>query len=144
MCYKAKVYLVKEESFKYDCQFLNEYDIRDFLIDKTNLAMESEEVVLLIALDTKNRPVNYFEVSRGSVDVAILHPREIFKRLLLSNATSFVIAHNHPSGNLEPSQEDIKTCKDFRELGNLMQIELLDSIIINANEEILSIRSVIL
>lgn len=144
MCYKARVYLVKEDNFKYDCQFLNEYDIRDFLIDKTNLAIESEEVVLLITLDTKNKPINFFEVSRGTIDMTVAHPREIFKRILLSNAARFVIAHNHPSDNLEPSQEDIKMYKDFRKLGELMGIELLDSVIINQKEEIFSINSMVL
>ena len=71
------------------------------------------EVICIVNLRTDGIPLNCNFVSMGVVDQSIAHPREIFKSSILSNATSMILIHNHPSGNLEPSKWDTKTPRDF-------------------------------
>ncbi|MCR1960244.1 DNA repair protein RadC [Thomasclavelia cocleata] len=140
MCYKGRLYLVKEKEFKYNEKIKNPSDIRNFLVTNTSLACEPEEVLILINLNIDNTIINYFEVSRGAIDQTIACPREIVKRIILSNASKFVLAHNHPSGNLLLSKDDIKIYKTMKQVADLMEIELLDSIVINQNKKFSSTR----
>jgi DNA repair protein RadC len=94
---------------------------------------EAEETMILLALDTKCKPTGLFEVSRGSLDSAIVHPREIYKRAIMANASSIILAHNHPSGDPTPSQEDIEITKRIAEAGRILGIELHDHIVIGEN-----------
>ena len=73
-------------------------------------------------------------VSVGSLNEALINPREIFKSAILSNAHSMMLIHNHPSGNLTPSTSDIQTTARMQELGELMGISLVDHIITGRNE----------
>jgi DNA repair protein RadC len=90
----------------------------------------AEESMVMITLDTKNNITGLFTVSQGSLNSSIVHPREIYKRAILQNAASIIIAHNHPSGDTTPSQEDIAVTKRISEAGKLLGIELLDHIIV--------------
>jgi DNA repair protein RadC len=94
------------------------------------MSKQSEEVLVMIALTTKNTICGAFEVSRGTLNASIVHPREVFKRALLVNAASVAIAHNHPSGDPTPSPEDISLTKRIKEVGKILGVELLDHIII--------------
>ncbi|MEG1482912.1 MAG: DNA repair protein RadC [Cetobacterium sp.] len=96
-------------------QFLEEYD---------------RECLIVMALNTKNKVINISVVSVGSLNSSIVHPREVFKTLILSNAASFIIAHNHPSGNSTESREDILITKRLNECAKIMGINLLDHLII--------------
>ncbi len=69
-------------------------------------------------------------VSIGSLDSSIVHPRELFKEAIAASASSMIIAHNHPSGNPEASQDDIKLTRRLVEVGKLMGIEIVDHIIL--------------
>lgn len=140
MCHKARLYLVKEKEFKYNEKINNPNDIKDFLITNTSLPYEPEEVLILINLNTNNTVINYFEVSRGAIDQTIACPREIIKRTLLSNAAKFILAHNHPSGDLSLSNCDIEMYKKMMQIGELVEVELLDSIVINQDKNITSTR----
>jgi DNA repair protein RadC len=91
------------------------------------------EVVALMSLSTKNQINSLSIVSMGSLYSSIVHPREIFKVAILSNAASIIIAHNHPSGDSTPSREDIDMTNRLKECGKLLGIELLDHIIIGDN-----------
>jgi len=91
---------------------------------------EPEEVMVMIALDTKCKPTGIFEVSRGELSASIAHPREIYKRALLANAANIIIAHNHPSGDPAPSQDDIDITKRISEAGKILGIKLHDHLII--------------
>ena len=95
--------------------------------------VQAEEVFCIICFDTKNRPIASFEVSRGGLASAIVHPREVFKRALLANSASIAVGHNHPSGETDPSKEDIQLVKRLQEAGHLLGVPLLDSIIIGDN-----------
>lgn len=88
------------------------------------------EQFIIACLNTKNEPTNILVVSVGTLNKAIVHPREVFKTAILSNAASIVAFHNHPSGNSEPSQQDIELTNRLYEAGELLGIKLLDHLII--------------
>jgi DNA repair protein RadC len=94
----------------------------------------AEEVLLMISLNTKNRVTGLFEVSRGTLSASLVHPREVFKRAILNNASSIIIAHNHPSGDLKPSREDIELTRKLMDAGRILGISLLDHIIIGDDD----------
>ena len=81
-------------------------------------------------IDTKNQPTSINICSRGSLNSCIVHPREVFKPAILSNASSIILGHNHPSGVTTPSQEDINLTKRLQEAGTILGIEVIDHIII--------------
>jgi DNA repair protein RadC len=83
-----------------------------------------------IFLDTRSQVIKTGEISVGSLDSSIVHPREVFKEAIAASAASIIAAHNHPSGNPEPSQDDIKLSRRLKEAGELVGIDLVDHIII--------------
>ena len=90
------------------------------------------EVFAILNLKTNGKPINLHICSVGTLDAAMVNPREAFKAIILSNAASFICVHNHPSGNCEPSQEDIAVTERMVKCGELMGIKMLDHIIIAA------------
>lgn len=88
------------------------------------------EHLVLLTLDIKNKITSINTVSIGSIDTSIVHPREVFKTAILSNASSIILAHNHPSGDVTPSKEDINITHRIKECGKILGIELLDHLII--------------
>lgn len=87
----------------------------------------------LMALNTKGKLIGVFELSHGTVNCSLAGIREIFVKLCLCGATSFVIAHNHPSGDSMASTLDLETTEKIKEAGNLMEIKLLNHIIVGRN-----------
>jgi DNA repair protein RadC len=92
------------------------------------------EVFLAINLNTQNEINSIHVVSMGSVDSSLVHPREVFKSAILANASSIALAHNHPSGNLNPSQEDINITEKLIKCGEILGIKVIDHIIIADNQ----------
>lgn len=90
------------------------------------------EVFAILNLKTNGKPINLHICSVGTLDAAMINPREAFKAIILSNAASFICIHNHPSGNCEPSQDDIAVTERMVRCGELMGIKMLDHIIIAA------------
>jgi DNA repair protein RadC len=90
------------------------------------------EVFAILNLKTNGKPINLHICSVGTLDAAMINPREAFKAIILSNAASFICIHNHPSGNCEPSQDDIAVTERMVKCGELMGIKMLDHIIIAA------------
>lgn len=90
------------------------------------------EVFAILNLKTNGKPINLHICSVGTLDAAMINPREAFKAIILSNAASFICVHNHPSGNCEPSQDDIAVTERMVKCGELMGIKMLDHIIIAA------------
>ena len=88
------------------------------------------EIFLCLALSTANRVIGAHVAHVGTVDASIASPREVFKFCLLVNARSVIVAHNHPSGNLEPSRADVTVSKQLKAAGEVLGIRLLDSLII--------------
>jgi len=99
------------------------------------------EVVCIINLKADGTPINCHFASMGAVDRAVVHPREMFKASILSNAAKMLLLHNHPSGNLSPSKEDCVMTDRLLALSELLGIPLLDHIIVGGeNKEYFSFR----
>jgi len=91
---------------------------------------KKKEHFWVICLDTRNRLINCKPVSIGSLDTSIVHPREVFKEAVSSSAASVIFVHNHPSGDPEPSREDIELTKRLVKAGEIVGIDVLDHIIV--------------
>jgi len=94
------------------------------------LKRETKEYFFALHLDGKNRIVCVDQVSVGSLNQSIVHPREVFKSCLLSNAAAVILVHQHPTGDSAPSSEDIAITRRLKEAGDLLGIKVLDHIII--------------
>jgi DNA repair protein RadC len=94
------------------------------------LKQETKEYFFSIHLDGKNRISCVDEVSVGSLNQSIVHPREVFKTALLSSAAAIILVHNHPTGDSNPSREDIEITRRLKEAGDIIGVKLLDHIII--------------
>jgi DNA repair protein RadC len=97
---------------------------------RSQLKGKKKEHFLVLCLDTRNRLISRRLVSMGSLDTSIVHPREVFKEAVSCCAASVIFAHNHPSGDPEPSKEDIELTKRLARAGEIVGIDVLDHIII--------------
>ena len=88
------------------------------------------ESFCVLCLNTKNEPTAIHQVSIGTLNASLVHPREAFKLAILSNSASVIAAHNHPSGEPTPSPEDVELTQRLRDSGTLLGIDLLDHIIL--------------
>jgi len=95
--------------------------------DMRNLDREHFAVILL---DSKNAVISVEKVSVGTVNSSIVHPREVLKPALEKSATSIILVHNHPTGNVSPSREDIMITRRFEKCGRILGIEVVDHIIV--------------
>lgn len=94
------------------------------------LRQETKEHFIALHLDVKNRILCIDRVSIGTMTGSLIHPREVFKTALLSSAASLLLIHNHPSGDTNPSREDISITEKLKQAGEIMGIALLDHVII--------------
>lgn len=115
LLYKERTIRSPEDGYKLMRHFLENLD---------------REAFVVVNLDTKNSPVSVNICHVGSLNASIVHPREVMKSAILSNAASIMVGHNHPSGHTDPSQEDIHVTKRLLEAGKILGIELLDHIIV--------------
>lgn len=125
----VSVKLVKESSLLYKGISVKSPEdgynlLKYFLEDK------DREYFIVAALDIKNQPVSIQVCHVGSLNACIVHPREVMKSAILSNAASIIVGHNHPSGHIIPSEEDHNVTKRLKEAGEIIGIELLDHIIV--------------
>lgn len=104
------------------------------------LSQMDRELFCIVNLQADLTPINMNIVTVGSLNEALINPREIFKSAILSNAHSMMLIHNHPSGNLTPSTSDIQTTARMQELGELMGISLVDHIITGRDGNYYSFR----
>lgn len=135
----VSIKMVKEASILYDVRRLSTPSEAAGL-GKLFLEDCDREQVIVCCLDAKNQPVSINVVSTGCLNSSIVHPRETFKLAILSNAASIILFHNHPSGDPEPSQEDINITTRIKEAGNIMGIDLLDHIIIGSDGAYCSLK----
>ncbi len=89
-----------------------------------------KEVFKVLLLDTKNRLIKIETVSSGILDASLVHPREVFYAAIQEMASSVILVHNHPSGNIIPSTQDIEITKTIIDAGKIMNIDVIDHIII--------------
>lgn len=138
---KYSVQLVREKEEKYmEKQANSPQAVADIINEVFNMDTQPFETFVMMALDTKKRPVGCFAVSQGSLNGTIVEPREVFQRAILVNADSIVVAHNHPSGEVIPSFKDMDATRVLKEAGELLRIELVDHIIIGENGKYYSFR----
>lgn len=125
---------VKETSQLYNLQsngiVRSPDDIAEIFKEVFNTEGMTKEHFLLASLNTKNKVEALHVVHIGSLSSSIVHPRDVFQLAILDNAASIIVAHNHPTGDTSPSQEDIQVTRRLKEAGKLMGIELLDHIIL--------------
>lgn len=91
---------------------------------------EPSEVLAILCLSTKHRVIAYHEVSRGSLDATLVHPREVFKAAILANASAIILTHNHPSGDPTPSPDDFALTQRLVQAGQIIGIDVLDHVIV--------------
>ena len=121
----VSIKMVKESSFQYLArQILSPNGAYQMI--KEQLEGLDREQFIIACLNTKNEPINITVVSVGSLNKAIVHPREVFKTAILSNAASVMAFHNHPSGDTTPSDQDIQLTHRLVEEGKLVNLELLE------------------
>ncbi len=100
---------------------------------REELENKKKEYFYALLLDSKNKIIKKELVSIGTLDSSLVHPREIFKGAIKNSAASIILVHNHPSGDPEPSQQDIEVTKEIVKAGQVLNIKVLDHVIIGKN-----------
>ena len=104
-------------------------DVYDLLVDKYG-SLKKEHFICLY-LDTKNNIIKEEVVSVGTLNASLVHPREVFKTAIKESANSLILVHNHPSGDVSPSVEDLEITERLKEVGEGLGIKLLDHLVIS-------------
>ena len=127
-----KVVLVKEKVGRYELprKIGSPEDAYRAITTITNVQEEAQEVLGILILNIKNKIVAVHEISRGTLNASVIHPREVFKPAVLHNAAAIICFHNHPSGDPKPSKEDVNITNRLVEAGEILGIEILDHIIV--------------
>lgn len=131
--------LIREGSILYEVRNINN-TVDAVGIGRRFIEDIDREELIVCCLDTKNQPLSVNVASIGSLNSSIVHPREIFKVAVLSNAASIIVYHNHPSGDTAPSKEDISVTNRLKEAGNIIGIKLIDHIIIGSDGKYTSLK----
>ena len=135
---KATIYM-KESAGLYSEKSISSPSVAAEMIQKM-LGKSDREVVIAVNLNNQLQPVNFTIVAVGGLNNATIDVPNIFKTAILSNARAIMLFHNHPSGNLTPSEADIEFTKRVAKVGKLIGIELLDHVIVS-NISKLSMKS---
>jgi len=126
--------MVREESVKYGETILKApIEINTLARKVMHLDEAAEENFVIICLNTKNRIAGVHTISVGTLNSSLVHPREVFKAAILNNASAIICLHNHPSGDPEPSRDDIETTQRLVNAGNVLGVKVLDHVIIGDN-----------
>jgi len=131
---KASFELAKRENLETDEE---NFDIKNpeavcKLISST-IKEKAKEHFKLILLNSRNKKIGISTISVGTLTTSLVHPREVFKEALAHSAASVILAHNHPSGDPEPSEDDLKITRKLVESGKILGVEVIDHIIIGKN-----------
>ncbi|MBP2031906.1 DNA repair protein RadC [Clostridium algifaecis] len=125
----VSIKMVREKNILFDIRIIKSPKDAEKL-GRMFLENVDREKFMICCLDTKSKPTLINIVSVGSLNFSIVHPREVFKAAILSNAASIMLFHNHPSGDSEPSNEDINITERLKKCGNIIGINVIDHIII--------------
>lgn len=140
---RYNVKLVRETQAKYkSINITKAGDMAAVLCNTIKLYESAEEKFCMISLDNQHKVTGVFVVHVGTLSTCNVHPREIFKRALLVNAQAIILAHNHPSGSLEPSAADRSMTDEIVKAGKLMGINVLDHIIIAPDKSYASLKDI--
>lgn len=123
--------LIKEKSVDYHAETLTTPASAVEMINQlTELNIKGEENCYIAAFNTKSKPLGIFFLARGTVNLCLVGPREVFLRALLIGAAHIILFHNHPSLDCTPSKDDILLTKRLKEAGELLAIPLMDHIVV--------------
>jgi DNA repair protein RadC len=95
-----------------------------------DLATLAQECFTVLSLSTKNRLLNRHLITLGIVDSSLVHPREVFRPIISDGASACILVHNHPSGDVTPSTEDLKITRQLVEAGKIIDIQVMDHVIV--------------
>lgn len=123
--------MVREKAQSYNVNRIT--SASDVYIALAEYSCKNQEHFMLITLDGASKVIEKRVIFIGTLNQSLVHPREIFRPAILDNAAGIIIAHNHPSGTLEPSHADIQVTTRLKEVAKLIGIELLDHVIISKN-----------
>ena len=131
----VSIQLVKEKTFAYEYtktvrQAADAADIINKFLDGAD-----REHFVVLCLDTKNNVTAINTVHIGDLNSSIVNPREVFKPAILANAASVIVGHNHPSGSVAPSKEDVMITKRLQEAGRILCITVLDHVIVPGDRD---------
>ncbi len=93
-----------------------------------------QEVFMVVSLNSSNRLLSEREITKGILNSSLTHPREVFRTAIVENAASVILIHNHPSGNCEPSEEDVRITRQIVEAGHIIGIPVHDHVIITPDK----------
>ncbi len=125
----VSVRLVKEKSLLYKDRSIKSPE-DGYNLFKQFLGELDREYFVILCLNVKNQPTAINVCHIGNLNSSIVHPREVMKAAILSNAASIILLHNHPSGNPTPSNEDIEVTKRLMEAGDIIGIDVLDHLVV--------------
>lgn len=126
--------LVKDKAVNYEADNLRTpLDIVLMMQRLVHMGEIAEERCYMVALNSICRVLGVFFLSKGTVNESLLSPRELFMRALLAGAVQVILCHNHPSGDVTPSEADIRVTKKIEDVGEMLGIRLADHIIIGSN-----------
>lgn len=100
---------------------------------REKLGREKKEYFVILSLDSRNNLIKISDVSIGTLNANLVHPREVFKEAIFASAAQVILAHNHPSGDTEPSEDDLEITKELVKAGKILGIKVVDHIIITRN-----------
>ena len=126
---EAAAQYISEETVKVD----SPEEIADLL--RPLLKDLKQESLFVLPLDSRNQVIEIIESTRGLVNQAQAHPREVFRKAIVANAVKVIIAHNHPTGSITPSKQDLALTEKLCEAGKIIGIEIIDHIIIGKKTE---------
>lgn len=126
---QVRLALIKEPAPK-SLQIFTPVDIEQFV---EPMKYYDTEHCISFHLDGKHNVIGYHIVSQGTLTSSLLHPRETFKAAILNNSYTILLAHNHPSGSLAPSDCDLQITKQMAVAGNIIGVPLLDHVVVSVN-----------
>ena len=106
--------------------------VADYL--QKSIGLKKKEHFVMLSIDSRNNLIKISDISVGSLNASIVHPREVFKEAIQASAAQIIIAHNHPSGDPEASPEDVALTRRLAEAAKIIDVELLDHIIVTRDK----------
>ena len=125
--YERQVIRENAPAYLKDHRIRRAEDVYELMYD---LQLEGKEHFICLHMDSQHKIICIDRVSTGSLNQSIVHPSDVFKGALLSSAAGLILVHNHPSGNAEPSSEDVAVTKRLQQAGDLIGIKVLDHVIV--------------
>lgn len=141
LCPRYEVQLVRNGSERYQIEKngkINGSEVAKVIVkDIVRAAMENSpcELFGVVTLDTKLTPIGFVIVTKGTLDASLVHPREVFAPAIAQNASALILVHNHPTGDLTPSREDIAVTQRLKDCGKLLGIHVHDHIIVGSDDD---------